>query len=959
MYQNFCGFLKYYTEKFIIATFVILGVNHCLAQGGEKSSEFRIIQGDARNIGGIVSKIYETEIYTTFPSLKTKDGNTKLPLKVEIEGAGAKIHYEGGALANVICKDGEIIINFDVNESTLDIDSYIIATKLSFSEFHNGEFSFYNYVGSFISLGDERTGVIGSSASNDQFCICGKNGRGIKMTVQPNVRMRIQDNRKWDWVAYQVFFEGKIADPKCLIEIGVSAFKLTDSTVAKEIQVDRFGQSIKTNFSGKIHSEEELKQDIEEDKAYYSSFKVPQRDLYGGLPESGRAFGLKKTGFFHAQIISLDTSKEAVFVIVDPDGNAFFQLGVCPVAPGDTLTYVKGRESIYEWLPPYEGEYKSAFYGKDNFSFYLANIIRKYGEPYTFDKWSAIIMRRLRLFGFNSMGAFGAPSDATRAMNVPYTPILPLLKNNLRHIVQGFFDPFDPATIAEIDKLFAVRVAPMADDPLIFGYFLENEQLFHDIPKVVPRLGKECVAKRELVELIVRRHPESDYLKKSWGADSYDDAINSPISTKDESAELDLRKFTEHFIDTYFNVVVNAFRKYDHNHMLIGNRMLPASADIEIVDKISGKYLDVISINYYTDRFDPEYLRRIYNNCSKKPLLLSEWSYGTNEQGLAGGVRNVSSQEERGLAYRSYVEQAAALPFVVGVQWFATVDQALTGRWFDKYNGERMNIGIFNVTDRPYKQFIPYISEANNSVYDLKFGKKEPFLDPKFVASPQFQSSMVSERRLIDVPKALPGMKVDGVFSPWPNRPSEEVGASSLIFGKDAGGVKGSFWLCWDERNLYIFCEITDPTPCQNDKSPDKNWNGDAIEVFLEPQIKKDSLGGLSSSARQIIFGCGASGVTCHIYNTANIFVAPKQYDCTSVLIKRSDGYGYTLEAAIPFEIIGLNPKEGMRFFFDFGFSDDANPKEGPRQRTRQFIWSGSKDSARDDSYWGQATLVP
>ena len=34
------------------------------------------------------------------------------------------------------------------------------------------------------------------------------------------------------------------------------------------------------------------------------------------------------------------------------------------------------------------------------------------------------------------------------------------------------------------------------------------------------------------------------------------------------------------------------------------------------------------------------------------------------------------------------------------VQWFTLVDQATTGRWFEKYNGEAANTGI-TVTDRP------------------------------------------------------------------------------------------------------------------------------------------------------------------------------------------------------------------------------------------------------------------
>ena len=77
--------------------------------------------------------------------------------------------------------------------------------------------------------------------------------------------------------------------------------------------------------------------------------------------------------------------------------------------------------------------------------------------------------------------------------------------------------------------------------------------------------------------------------------------------------------------------------------------------------------------------------------------------------------------------YRNYTEQAASLGFVVGVQWFTLIDQATTGRWFSKYNGESANTGIFSVTDRPWKPMVEEMAKTNNGIYEVLLGDRPAF----------------------------------------------------------------------------------------------------------------------------------------------------------------------------------------------------------------------------------------
>lgn len=149
-----------------------------------------------------------------------------------------------------------------------------------------------------------------------------------------------------------------------------------------------------------------------------------------------------------------------------------------------------------------------------------------------------------------------------------------------------------------------------------------------------------------------------------------------------------------------------------------------------------GRHLDVVSYNYYTFGVDAEALRRYHKWSGGKPVILSEFFWASpKDSGLIGG-REVNSQQERGLAYRNYVEQSAALGFVIGIEWFTLVDQATTGRWFSRYNGESYNTGLISVADRPWKEMLAEMIKTNHSIYDLLLGKRAPFLwdDPRFRA---------------------------------------------------------------------------------------------------------------------------------------------------------------------------------------------------------------------------------
>src|SRR5680860_457129 len=62
------------------------------------------------------------------------------------------------------------------------------------------------------------------------------------------------------------------------------------------------------------------------------------------------------------------------------------------------------------------------------------------------------------------------------------------------------------------------------------------------------------------------------------------------------------------------------------------------------------------------------------------PMIIGEYHAGTVDRGMAQALVQVENQEERGVAYRLYTEQAFDHPGLIGVAYFQWSDQDLTGR---------------------------------------------------------------------------------------------------------------------------------------------------------------------------------------------------------------------------------------------------------------------------------------
>lgn len=788
-------------------------------------------------------------------------------------------------------------------------------------------------------------------SSGTKLRLLDPSGGGFSLTTTPGFH-EVADNRFYSWpiFAYIYTYQFKEHPGQSSFEILVEPAGTTASGAGPKFVVDRFGQLAAKTFSGKVTSEEELKQDVDKEQAWLESLKSPDRDSYGGLPGSGERYKLKKTGFFRVDKVGDHQ------VFVTPEGNIFYQLGVCGIQPQEDFTLVRGREKIYEWLPPKEGDFASAWFKQDPngvVSFYLANWIRKYGQSFDAEKWSVMAVNRLRKWGFNSAGAWSMRTKAMQADHFSGTLMLPLDQWVARGLkvmpgVDRMYDPFAPGTEEEIEKVFAQQVAPLANDPTIIGYFLGNEQLFENIPRIVPALKGDSPSKQRLVELLREKY-KGDIAKfnAAWSVKTafskFEELGDATLFVTTPEAAADMREFLRLYLEAHYSTVTRIFRKHDPNHLLLGSRWQPGTANNEMLVKIAAQYMDVISVNYYVYAIEPDYLKRINEWSGGKPILLSEWHFTSTDQGM-GGHKEVVNQKERGLAYRNYVETTAALPYIVGHQWFTNIDQSVTGRWFEGYNGEAANTGLINVTDRPYVDFVTECKKTNDEIYQVVLGERAPFRfdDARFAVR-----SGGAARKSISIPRALPGMKVDGTSQNWPGRPAEQMSAQNLTLGTPDADFNAAFRLCWDDQFLYVLVEVKDKTPMVNVQSAANLWQGDCVEIFIGGEKTGDA-GALLTTDRQILLGAGTA---------PKFYVANSPVPVTGiqvVAVKNVTGDGYAIEAALPWASLGIKPESDQELLFDLGVDNTDDGK----LRSRQWMWNGSERNSSDRGNWGRAKLL-
>jgi len=431
--------------------------------------------------------------------------------------------------------------------------------------------------------------------------------------------------------------------------------------------VDVFGQWRPVDWPGKITSQEQLDAEWAGEEARLAAGAI-RYTRYGGYPE----MRVGATGFFRVEEI------DGRWWFVDPEGHPFLSTGVNGISAYSD-TRVSGRESYFEAIPPGIRPGMASFYG--------ANLRRRFGEEWE-PGWAALTGRRMEAWGLNTAYVHGAMPLTVQ----PRKAFVVTVRDwQAGAAYLGLPDVYADEFAQHADEVAARDCAPRKDDPYLLGYFVGNEPPWPD-------------RESELVDMIL-----------AGPATAIQGEALAYLARGDTPARR--RDFVLRAFERYLEIINAAVRRHDPNHLNLGLRFgLEPPEDIIAM----GRRFDVYSLNVYGVDPTPK-MERAYR-ITGRPTLLGEFHFGTPGRGLGAGLVQARDQYERGVAYRYYVEQAAALPSMVGAHWFQWLDQPVTGRM----DGENYNIGFIDGTDRPHWEFVAGVQETHRRLYAVHAGLESP-----------------------------------------------------------------------------------------------------------------------------------------------------------------------------------------------------------------------------------------
>lgn len=398
--------------------------------------------------------------------------------------------------------------------------------------------------------------------------------------------------------------------------------------------------------------------------------KEPSYSAYGGRIDSRG----ESTGFFHTKKV------HDRWWLVDPEGYLFIHKAIVTVKPGTSehqnSILCKKFGDNKKWLDSTTRLLTAVgFNGTGNWS--DADLIKESNTPLIYTR------------GFNFMAAYGKKRGGT--FQQPGHTGYP---NDLIFVFDPEFENFCDSEASTASRY--------KNEKNLLGYFSDNEMPFPD----------------NALDRYMALDPKDPGYQESfkWLKDR-----NKLRGSKNEITSEDRNAFLAYMAEKYFSTVSKAIKKYDPNHLYLGCRFHGEIIKKKPVFESAGKYMDVVSVNYY-DVWTPENDRLAkWIEWSGKPILITEWYTKAEDSGLknqTGAGWIVPTQKDRGYFYQNYTLALLESKVVVGWHWFKYQDNDPTDTKADPSNVDA-NKGIVDNNFTPYYPLLEEMKKVNTNVYSI------------------------------------------------------------------------------------------------------------------------------------------------------------------------------------------------------------------------------------------------
>lgn len=487
--------------------------------------------------------------------------------------------------------------------------------------------------------------------------------------------------------------------------------------------VDPFGQYRHAEWSGKVHSTEDITNSRKRELADLSAYPRPRGlNKYGGWQDGPT---LEATGFFRTEKV------KGKWWLVDPEGRLFWSAGPNAVRIAEEFTPVTDRGKWFAWMPRDDPVF-AAFFGQctawqgrlrgqrmEGFSFGRANMFRRYGSDWQ-DAAADMAHRRLHSWGLNTLANWS--DESVRLMRrTPYVVAVHCRLNawlgDRADVQDRFPDVFDASFETAVRKRMHQEVGKSAGDPWCIGYFVDNELKWgrDTIQRGALTAAAGSPAKRAFVQLLRNRYENVAGLNRAWETEhaSWEALLASRTPPDATRAAADYAAFLTLTAERYFHTVRKAVKETAPDNLYLGCRFNTFSPEPA---QVAAQVCDVVSYNYYRE---PDQVATFeFPGEADVPLLIGEWHFGALDRGdFWEGIRRAGDQAERARKYALYMRNALAHPQLVGAHWFRYRTQPLTGR---PSNGENGQIGLVDICDLPYPETIAAVRKVARNMYPFR-----------------------------------------------------------------------------------------------------------------------------------------------------------------------------------------------------------------------------------------------
>ena len=404
---------------------------------------------------------------------------------------------------------------------------------------------------------------------------------------------------------------------------------------------------------------------------YQSPKNLPKLSKYGG----NTSLQTDATGFFYVKKIG------DRWWAIDPEGYYYFNIALNSISVGKSE---RNQRVLKE----------------------------KYG---TKENWIKETFQLLQKNGFNCAGSWSdeeAIIEANKSLDRPFAYCINwnFMSSYGRQRGGTYQQPghigYPKSAIFVFDPEFetfcnehAKQLEAYKEDPNLFGYFSDNEMPF----------------KFESLDnyLALPENEPGHTAAQNW--------LKEKGISLAEITDKHREEFMALVADKYFSIVSGAIKKYDPNHMYIGARFYSSEKNQPAFMKTAGKYLDIVSNNYY-GKWTPDSTDMAnWANWTGRPFIVTEYYTKGEDSGMGnqtGAGWIVRTQKDRGLFYQNYNLALIESKNCVGWHYFKYQDNDPTAKGVDPSNIDA-NKGIVNNDYEIWKPMMDEMSELNTQVYEI------------------------------------------------------------------------------------------------------------------------------------------------------------------------------------------------------------------------------------------------